>query len=318
MKGEKRTVVPNTVHHIYQRTLDGALIFYSIRDHIVHFTILSVWARKYGLKVLGCCQMPDHLHLSLQPAGKRQLSGFMKNATLCFIKEYNSAILREGPLFESPFGSAPKVKEKKVRENLVYLYNNPVEKELCRFAEEYRWNFLAYAKSDHPFSQPFIFRKASWKMKKAIREVRERYRSGAHLRYRFLERIFQDLCPEEKLQLIDQIVSLYLFIDYQAAIAYYGSYKKMLHAIHTNTGTEHDIKEVFDAASDRAYHKMAYVIQQEKCYPMIRDVTVAPDEEKIRLFRLLQAKTQATGRQIAKFLHLHAADTHVDASPDED
>ena len=304
MKGRKRAVISGSVHHIYQRTLNGELIFYTIRDHLVHFSIMSVCAKRHGLTVLAFCQMPDHLHLTAMPICKKQLADFIRDATACFVREYNRAVGRTGPLFDSRFGSAPKIKEKKVRENLVYVYNNAGERELCSYAEEYRWNFLAYALSAHPFSEPFVYGKASWRMKKAVREAKSRAASGDFLRYNFLERIYAGLDQRETAQLTDILVTLYLFIDYQTSIAFYGSFDKMLAAIHSNTGTEHDIREVFDAGTDRVYAKMSMVIDKLGRYRNIREVTVAYPDEKVRLFRLLQEKTGATGRQIAKFLHM--------------
>lgn len=300
----KRTIVPEAVHHIYQRTVDGVLLFYTVRDHLVHFSVFSVCARRYGIKVLGFCQMPDHLHLSVRPSRRDQMSGFMKESAICFVKEYNSSIGRSGPILESCFGSAPKIKDKRVRENVVYLYNNPVERGLCMMAEDYQWNFLAYAWSDHPFSEPFIYRRASWKMKKAVRMLKDCCKSGNYLRYHFLDSLFEELDQRETAQLIDMIINLYQFIDYNAALSYYGSMEKMLSAIHSNTGTEHDIREVFDAGTDRVYIKMAQLIRKGGRYRNVREVTVAPVKEKIRLFREIQARTGATGRQIAKFLHL--------------
>ena len=304
MKGRKRAVISGCVHHIYQRTLNGELIFYTIRDHLVHFSILSVCARRYRLTILALCQMPEHLHLTAKPLSKKQLADFVRDATACFVREYNRAVGRTGPLFDSRFGSAPKTKEKKVRENLVYVYNNAGERGLCTYAEEYPWNFLAYATSEHPFSNPFVYSKASWRMKKAIREAKARARSGDFLRYSFLERIFAGLDREESAQLSDMLVRLYYFIDFEADIAYYGSFEKMLAAIHSNTGTEYDNREVFDAGTDRIYAKMSMVIYKLGRYRNIREATVASPDEKVRLFHLLQEKTEASGRQIAKFLHM--------------
>lgn len=217
MKGRKRAVISGCVHHIYQRTLNGELIFYTIRDHLVHFSILSVCARRYRLTILALCQMPEHLHLTAKPLSKKQLADFVRDATACFVREYNRAVGRTGPLFDSRFGSAPKTKEKKVRENLVYVYNNAGERGLCTYAEEYPWNFLAYATSEHPFSNPFVYSKASWRMKKAVREAKARARSGDFLRYSFLERIFAGLDREESAQLSDMLVRLYYFIDLRRA-----------------------------------------------------------------------------------------------------
>lgn len=280
------------------------MIFYTTRDYLVFCSILSVFAKRYGLPLLGVCLMPDHFHLCARPEIKRQLFSCLRDVTSCYVKEFNRSIGRKGELFDAPYGSAPKIKDKRVRENIAYLYNNPVEKELCDKAEEYPWNFLAYAFDRHPFSKPFIYQSSSWNMKKAIRELNSLFLAGQWLRYSFLERTTRCLSSEEKMQLTDIIIKKYLPVDFDLAVSYYGNSQKMLDAIHSNTGTEHDIREVFDAGSDRAFYKMADIIQHTRRYRSVREVIVADPDEKIRLFNLLQTKTNASARQIAKFLHM--------------
>ena len=71
MKGRYRVFKAGALHHIYQRTYDGYLIFYSVRDFLVFFTLLCTTARKYKITVLGLCLMYDHIHVLVKaPSGK--------------------------------------------------------------------------------------------------------------------------------------------------------------------------------------------------------------------------------------------------------
>ena len=70
------------------------------------------------------------------------------------------------------------------------------------------------------------------------------------------------------------------------------------------TGMLGDPAVPFDAGTDRVYAKMSMVIYKLGRYRNIREATVASPDEKVRLFHLLQEKTEATDRQIAKFLHM--------------
>ena len=96
---------------------------------------------------------------------------FMSNVAIQFVKEYNRYHNRVGPLFSECFGSAPKAGLKLLRTAIAYLFNNPVERLLCKRAQEYRWNFLAYAASDNPFSDPLVLKKASRRLRRALKEV---------------------------------------------------------------------------------------------------------------------------------------------------
>jgi len=58
----KRRVAEGEVHHIYQKTKGGVVIFYSLRDYLVYFTIFCTLAERMDVTVLALCPMPDHLH----------------------------------------------------------------------------------------------------------------------------------------------------------------------------------------------------------------------------------------------------------------
>lgn len=53
------------VYHCYHRALDKGVIFYSLSDFLMYFTIFCVRAVKYKVTVLKLVQMPDHIHQTL-------------------------------------------------------------------------------------------------------------------------------------------------------------------------------------------------------------------------------------------------------------
>ena len=57
-----RKVYPGQVHHVCQQTVGGVVVFYTLSDYLVYFTIFCTVARRYGLKVLALCPMVDHTH----------------------------------------------------------------------------------------------------------------------------------------------------------------------------------------------------------------------------------------------------------------
>ena len=164
MKNHRR-FLPGVINHCYQNTRDGFLLFYSICDYLACFTIICTVARRHHVKVLSLCLMPDHLHGSFVADYIEELCAFVGHYTSSVARENNETCGHAGPLFNEPFGSAPKPGGKNGRTNLIYVGNNPVERHLADKAENYRWNFLAYAESDHPFSAPIVKRKASGPLK---------------------------------------------------------------------------------------------------------------------------------------------------------
>ncbi len=304
MKGRYRVFKAGALHHIYQRTYDGYLIFYSVRDFLVFFTLLCTTARKYKITVLGLCLMYDHIHVLVSAPSKNDLSSFVQEYTCRFSRQRNIYYGRKGPFFQRRFGSAAKCGEKKVRTAIAYLYNNPVEKKLCKYAEDYQWVFLTYANNLYPFSQPLKLREARKAMRRAVEEIKASRATDTPLNYPTIGRIIKDLSFSEIKQLTDYTVSSYNCIDYHSLGSYYEDFQTMLTAIHSNTGSEYDIKEKITSDSDAIFNKMLTIIRKMTPYPDMTAVLPLADDEKLRLAWILSAETGASPHQIAKFLQL--------------
>lgn len=304
MKSQKRPFQKGIINHCYQRSKDGGLIFYSYSDYLVWFTIVCSVARRYNVTILAMCPMPDHVHLSVAASSGKDLSAFMRDCSSLYALRFNHACKTKGPVFEARFGSAPKYGTKNGRTNLMYVWNNPVERQLASKAEYYRWNFLAYAVSSHPFSEKLIIRKASIAMRKAVEEVKAQFKMGLPMTHAQLKRLFNTLTNEECQQLTDYIITTYNVIDYDTALAFFNSYDDLLKAVHSTTSKDHDINEVFIGKSDAHYLKMTSVIMRELKLNDIHDILAMSPEEKYDAFQILRKYSDAMGEQIARFLHM--------------
>lgn len=292
-------------YHCYQRPKDRGVIFYTVADHLLYFTIFCVVIPKYSVTVLKLVQMPDHLHHSMIENEYGQLGACLDLVTSLFVREYNKAHGRKGPMFDTPFGRAPKKTDKSIRTNLTYLDNNPVERKLVELAEDYRWNYLAYAVSDHPFSPKILLRKASMPLRRALKMVKARHSKGRYLTGALLRRLFDSLPNRTECeQLTDYIIGTYSVIDHRAATSYFKSFENELITAHANTGSEYDIKEHFIGRSDACYVKMTRVLLASGLVKDIHDIYSLTPEEKHKAFRYLNARIDAPGKQIAAFLHI--------------
>lgn len=301
---EKRRFLPGEVNHIYQRSISGYNIFYEIEDYLVYYTIFSVLSIRYDITVYGLCLMIDHLHSLCSAAEKSSLSRFLSAVTMRFVKAYQREHMTCGPMFSERFGSAPKLGLKRLRTAIAYLYNNPVERYLCRFAQDYRWNFLAYGNSDCPFSEELVVRKSSSYLQKSLKEVDGSFRRGEILGYTLLRRLFTKLDTKEKSQLIDYIIKKYSVIRYDILVTKcYDGYDNMLIAINSNAGSEYDINECRWGKSDAEYREL-YRFVYKLGYRSAGDILSLDVETKIRLHNDMARLTRATSQQICKFLHL--------------
>lgn len=208
------------VGHIFQRARSGFVVFYSVKDSLVFFTIFSLTAAKHRIRVLGLCLMYNHVHVLVEAEDHKTIARFMQELCSKFSKTYNIRHGLKGSLL-STYGLSNKRGGKQARTSLAYLYNNPVEDRICKRAEDWRWNFLVYAESDHPYSDKLIPREASVSMRKALSGVKMLHAHGRPLSYEVLDDLFLSLNVSEKKQLIDFIVREYSVIDFKRVISYY-------------------------------------------------------------------------------------------------
>ena len=293
-----------TFYHCYQRPLDRGVIFYDRFDHLLYFTIICVRSLQYNVKLLKLVQMPDHIHHSVIEQQQGELSAFLDDVTSTFTREYNNAHGRKGPLFERPFGRSAKKKDKLIRTNLIYLDNNPVERQLVKSAQEYRWNYLAYGASDYPFSEKIRLNRASAALRRAVAIVKSIYEEETYLTYALLRTVFSFIQKDiEKEQLTDFIVSTYSELDHMTAWAHFGSYQNELAAAQASSGSEYDLKESFNGVNDSYYSDMTELVLDSGLVKDVHEVYTMPIEKKQALFTLLKRKTAAHWRQISSFLH---------------
>ena len=293
------------VGHIFQRARSGFVVFYNVKDSLVFFTIFSLMADKHKVRVLGLCLMYNHIHILVEAEDHETVARFIQEFCSKFSKAYNARHGLTGRLFTT-FGLSNKRGSKQVRTSLAYLYNNPVEDRICKRAEEWHWNFLAYADSAHPYSDKLILREASVGMRNAVAKVRILHTHQRPLTYEVLDIIFKSLNMSEKVQLIDFIVREYSVIDFKRVIGYYGCYENMLTAFCSNTGSEYDIREPQDPHSGAAYRKMTHHLASDKRFPGIEYVLRLSAEERIAYLNELVSACGVSLNHARRFLRIEA------------
>ncbi len=300
-----RKIIPGQPHHVFQRSSDKGLLFYTAADVLAYFTIYMTYARTYRITVLGVCPMRDHVHGMIIPPSKESMAKFEGATNRAYAVEFNIDTGTKGPLFAHSYGCAARKDMKKRRSSIIYLYNNPVEKHLCDKAIDARWNFLAYGFSPNPFSEPLIIRRASTPMKKCIKEVRYMRSQNKYLNQRIIHRMFKCLDTRERLQLADFIVVTYSCIDYQKLFSYWKSPEEMLMAMNSTTGAEYDIGEIVNKSlSDKAYVEISKILEKHHGFMRAKDVLILPEKNRRNLLNELIIETDANEYQIRKFLHL--------------
>lgn len=303
-RNRKRRFIPSECNHVYQRSDRGCNIFYDDEDYLLCFMILSVFARKHKIKLLKICFMVDHVHILLEAESCEHMSAFVRDYTSAFVMEYNTSIGRSGRLFYKSFGSAPKQGDKKMRSVIVYIGNNPVEKGMCRYAEEYRWNFIRYMLPRGMQQKKVRANRASRKLLRCFKRVKAAAKSGAYMNYTQLYDMFSDLNEVEREYLVDSIIMAYYPFDDDCILGLYDDWQQVINAMHSTAGSEYDLKEKWYSKSDEIYMKISsYVRDTLKIWP-IRNVLKLSFEQKNLLAVELKLNTGASDYEVRKFLHL--------------
>lgn len=300
---KNRRFYPGAWHHIYVITRDAGVLFYRITDRLSLYTILSVFARRFRITVLGVAIMFTHLHLMVRAVDLTQLRAFIRQVLSTFARIVNEDRDLRGNLFKRPFGSAPKTTDKEKRSSLIYLYNNPVEKKLCQHAVEDRWTFLAYAGESFPFSTKLVKRNVRYALRTACDFVDREEQAGRYLRPKRLRTLFEPLTRAEQEQLTDYIIQRYAFIDHNAAVSLFRSFEDLLIATDASSGKEFEVGEVFDAQSDVAYRELCSLAARSGLFKDWKLLHLSEEESACWVRRFRQS-TSASKRQVAKFLHL--------------
>lgn len=288
--------------HICQKTVDNGLIFLSPIDFVVFASIVGQHCFAVGLSVVAFCIMFNHIHLAAAFLTRRQMDAFMNGVISAFARMYNRRYRRGGKLFHRPYQSSAKFTDKKARETIIYINNNPVEKSMVTTARNYRWNFLRYLESPHPFSEPIDLSVASHNLTDLMNEVKVRKFEGKSLNYKMFDVRYHSLTTKEQEQFIDFCVSEYLALDREAILNKYGSIDKMYEALDSVMGSEYDLCDDDGQEDYRHYCKMSEILNDEG-YPVDRMRISADNEDFPRLESRFRREAHASDYEIGKYFH---------------
>ena len=292
---------PVALQHIYHRAKDKGVIFYTLEDRLVYYTLAATKTKASGAVIYAASFMFTHIHMGGTFPSLEEMSCCLRDIDTSFARMYNLRYGRKGRLFEKEPGSSQKTYPKQQRSCVIYVFNNHVEKGLCENAEQERWSFLAYAFSDHPFSEEVNTKTMSETLRKAFRLVDRRVAKNAPLKYEDLDRILPHLDGTETGQFADYVISRYALINYDTAINMFGTIEKLREAVNSTTGSDFDIKEDFSGPVDTPYVTLCRLGKLEGWLGRAHSM---PGDEKFARIMQLQHIRGMTNEILKRFFHL--------------
>jgi putative transposase len=74
MSRQARVVIAGLPHHITQRGNNREDVLFADGDRVAYLGLLREQCEKHGVRVLGYCLMPNHIHLVATPAREDSLN----------------------------------------------------------------------------------------------------------------------------------------------------------------------------------------------------------------------------------------------------
>ncbi|MBO4469955.1 MAG: hypothetical protein J5740_06170 [Bacteroidales bacterium] len=310
--------------HICQLSADKGIIFYSVADILVYYSIFGVRCIKEDIIAIAFSIMLNHVHFEGYFKIESRMVSLMHGINTSFAKTYNSNYSLQGPVFHHGFQHSQRYGEQKIRDTFIYIGNNGKVKTPGIHAEDYRWNLIKYLASQNPFSETIDYRTASPDLLFLLSEVLSRRRKLQPLDYACFGEEYQRLNEKERQQLIDFIICAYFFLDREKIMSLYGTYDNICTAMNAVSGSEHGFSDDLSKEDYRHYYKIMSICKRLGYdIPKLRSFSTLSlaESSKLstknalsfaleqnydfkRLVSTLKVESGCTDYELAKFFHL--------------
>jgi REP element-mobilizing transposase RayT len=153
----KRSVefFPDGIYHLYNRGIDGRVIFLNDRNYLLFTEIIIEYSSQLSIDVLAYCLMPTHYHLLVRQNGDRSAGLLCQKICNSYSKAFNIWNHRTGALFESRFKSIVVDKDEYLLQLFRYIHANPVKAGLVDSPDKWRYSdFNIWMSFDYHFGDP--------------------------------------------------------------------------------------------------------------------------------------------------------------------
>ncbi len=130
----------NTYHHLYNRGVDKKKIFFDEKDYLYFMRKMTEYKKKYLIKILCYCLMPNHFHLYVKQTEDTGISEFIRDLINAYTRGTNVRYKSKGFLFESKTKSKIITEDEYYRWICKYILINPVTAGLVNTAEDWEYS----------------------------------------------------------------------------------------------------------------------------------------------------------------------------------
>ncbi|MCC6698805.1 MAG: transposase [Candidatus Hydrogenedentes bacterium] len=142
MSRQARIVIPGMPHHVAQVGNNRQDVFFGDEDRVTYLELFREQCKKYGVRVLGYCLLPNHVHFVAVPAREDSLNLAVGRTHLKYAQYINRLYDRSGHLWQGRFQSCA-LDDAYTVAAMRYIESNPVRAKITRVPWTYRWSSAA-------------------------------------------------------------------------------------------------------------------------------------------------------------------------------
>src|SRR5947209_11547802 len=142
MPRNARCVCTGVAHHVTQRGVDHANVFYSQQDRQVYLNLVAENLVPAAVRVLAWCLMTNHVHWVVIPEREDSLAILFRRVHGRYAQYLNARRGRSGHLWQNRYFSCA-VAEEREEIALRYVEWNPLRAGLVDLPQAYRWSSAA-------------------------------------------------------------------------------------------------------------------------------------------------------------------------------
>jgi putative transposase len=137
-----RITHPNVVYHVLNRANERARIFHSHAEYRLFRMLLREASRRFPVRVLAYCIMPNHWHLVLWPLAPDSVSAFMHWLTTTHVAIYrrHHGSVGDGHVYQGRFKCFAVQSSADYLKVMHYVEQNALRGRLAPRAELWRWS----------------------------------------------------------------------------------------------------------------------------------------------------------------------------------
>ena len=135
MPNKPRNINSGNLYHIYNRSTEKRIIFYTEKDYSKFLNKIFFYSRETNVQILSYSVLPNHFHLLLKEptsqvgnlAGQTAISKFMAQLSNSYTKYFNYNKEHSGRIFQGPFKSKIIKNDSYLQNIIIYINFNPIK-----------------------------------------------------------------------------------------------------------------------------------------------------------------------------------------------